>query len=213
MCSRESACFRGLGMQHRISQFRSNVLDDDPVSVASHVIAISQGRCAQDHLLQVGRAPPCMPRNPRKKTVSSYRAALQCKRLTHPGLSRRCLDSLAISSPEFGARMANSSRDYVTIGAVAFEEMRAQASFGTKNLSVRSTDPCCRILCVLGDNLLRWPLVSEGPLGNPRASGPLTQHNAQSRHAPHFSLCCSSAVQVLSQTRHGSRLQCTALWT
>ena len=46
-----------------------------------------------------------------------------------------------------------------------------------------------------------------------RASRPLIQHNAQSRHAPHFSLCCSSAVQVLSQTRHGSRLQCTALWT
>ena len=59
----------------------------------------------------------------------------------------------------------------------------------------------------------RRPLVFEGPLGNPRTSGPLTQHNAQSRHAPHFSLCCSSAVQVLSQTRHGSRLQCTALWT
>ena len=56
-------------------------------------------------------------------------------------------------------------------------------------------------------------LVFEGPLGNPRASGPLTQHNAQSRHAPHFSLCCSSAVQVLSQTRHGLSLQCTALWT
>ena len=58
-----------------------------------------------------------------------------------------------------------------------------------------------------------FSLVSEGPLGNPRASGPLTQHNTQSRHAPHFSLCCSSAVQVLSQTRHGSRLQCTTLWT
>ena len=51
------------------------------------------------------------------------------------------------------------------------------------------------------------PLVFEGPLGNPRASGPLTQHNAQSRHAPHFSLCCSSAVQVLSLEPNPARLE------
>ena len=50
-------------------------------------------------------------------------------------------------------------------------------------------------------------LVFEGPLGNPRASGPLTQHNAQSRHAPHFSLCCSSAVQVLSLEPNPARLE------
>ena len=56
-------------------------------------------------------------------------------------------------------------------------------------------------------------LVSEGSLGNPRASGPLTQHNAQSGHAPHLLLRCSSAVRVLSQTRNGLRLQYTAPWT
>ena len=45
----------------------------------------------------------------------------------------------------------------------------------------------------LGARSSATTLVSDGPLGNFRASGPLTQHNAQSRHAPHFSLCCSSA--------------------
>ena len=70
---------------------------------------------------------------------------------------------------------------------------------------------CCTVWTMAGHGL--GARSSEGPLRDPRASGPFTQHNAQSRHAPHFSLCCSSAVQVLSQTRHGLRLQCTALWT
>ena len=74
--------------------------------------------------------------------------------------------------------------------------------------SWRAVSRCCTVWTMAGHGLgarsSATTLVSEGPLGNFRASGPLTQHNAQSRHAPHFSLCCSLAVQVLRASVHSS---------